>query len=106
MSDIEELGRYARFLADRQAAPDAEHPAIAADGTERLCRALYGREPQPRDYVGGSNAPMMHDAADRVARLTPTPEEREDAELLAARSDIRLRHPDACAYLDRISEEP
>lgn len=38
-----------------------------ADGTERLCRALYGRKASARDYVGGSDARMLHDAADRLA---------------------------------------
>lgn len=36
------------------------------DGTERLCQALYGRKATPRDYLGGSNAKMLHDAADRI----------------------------------------
>lgn len=37
-----------------------------SDGTERLCRLLYGRNEQPKDYLGGSNAKMLHDAADRI----------------------------------------
>jgi len=39
------------------------------DGTERLCQALYGRKATARDYVGGSDAKMLHDAADRIAEL-------------------------------------
>ena len=37
-----------------------------ADGTARLCRALYGRAETPRDYLGGSHARMLYDAADRL----------------------------------------
>lgn len=37
------------------------------DGTERLCQALYGRSAKPADYLGGSNAKMLHDAADRLS---------------------------------------
>lgn len=39
------------------------------DGTERLCQALYGRKAAPRDYIGGSDAKMLHDAADRIIEL-------------------------------------
>ena len=39
----------------------------SADGTERLCLAVYGRPAQPRDFLGGSNAHMLHDAADALA---------------------------------------
>ena len=39
------------------------------DGTERLCLAVYGRPAQPRDFLGGSNAHMLHDAADVIAKL-------------------------------------
>lgn len=39
------------------------------DGTERLCRAVYSRPAQPRDYLGGSQAHMLHDGADLIARL-------------------------------------
>lgn len=39
------------------------------DGAERLCRALYGREPKAREYLGGSEAKMLHDAADRLEAM-------------------------------------
>jgi hypothetical protein len=39
------------------------------DGTARLCRALYGRKERPADYLMGSDARMLHDAADTIARL-------------------------------------
>lgn len=42
---------------------------MKADGTERLCQALYGRKATPRDYLGGSDAKMLHDAADRILLL-------------------------------------
>jgi hypothetical protein len=43
-------------------------PNTVYDGTERLCLALYGRKPQPRDYLGGSEARMLHDAASALSR--------------------------------------
>lgn len=38
-------------------------------GTDKLCMALYGRPAQPRDYLGGSDAKMLHDAAEVIAAL-------------------------------------
>lgn len=35
---------------------------VSTDGTDQLCRALYGREAKPQDY-SGSEAKMLHDAA-------------------------------------------
>ena len=49
------------------AAPDVD----GQDGTERLCQALYGRKATPRDYLGGSDARMLHDAADRLIKRAP-----------------------------------
>ena len=40
-----------------------------ADGTARLSRVLYGRAETPRDYLGGSHARMLYDAADRLAAV-------------------------------------
>jgi len=39
------------------------------NGTERLCRALYGRRPIPTDYLGGSEAKMLHEAAETIVEL-------------------------------------
>lgn len=42
------------------------------DGTERLLAALYKHEPTRalvNKYLGGSDAQMLHDAADRIAEL-------------------------------------
>lgn len=47
-------------IAGGEAIPNRD----GADGTERLCRALYGRKARARDYLGGSDARMLHDAAD------------------------------------------
>ena len=33
------------------------------DGTDKLCQALYGRPAEAKDYLGGSNAKMLYDAA-------------------------------------------
>jgi vacuolar-type H+-ATPase subunit E/Vma4 len=40
-----------------------------SDGTDKLCLALYGRLAKAADYLGGSNAKMLHDAADRIEAL-------------------------------------
>lgn len=42
---------------------------MSPDGTERLCRVLYGRSAQVQDYIGGSNAKMLHDAARRITEV-------------------------------------
>lgn len=39
------------------------------DGTDRLCHAVYGRDAEARDYIGGSNAQMLYDAANLIDRL-------------------------------------
>lgn len=38
------------------------------DGTEKLCIALYGLEKVGK-YIGGSDAPMLHDAAAEIDKL-------------------------------------
>lgn len=38
------------------------------DGTARLCNVLYGREMVGK-YIGGSNAVMIHDAADKLFEM-------------------------------------
>ena len=38
------------------------------DGSHRLCMALYGKE-ETRKMLGGSEAPLLHDAADRILEL-------------------------------------
>lgn len=45
-----------------------DYPPEEGDGTHRLCMALYG-EVKARYYIGGSDAIMLHDAADRLRRL-------------------------------------
>lgn len=42
------------------------------DGTDRLALALYGRTAEPRDYLGGSQAAMLHEAAVEIERLRRT----------------------------------
>lgn len=51
-------GQAARRLAN----------AAKPDGTNRLCVLLYGGE-DVRKYIGGANAPMLHDAADEITKL-------------------------------------
>ncbi|MFC5423692.1 hypothetical protein ACFPOB_29600 [Bosea eneae] len=63
-----------------QPVPDRD----GADGTERLCRALYGRKAATRDYLGGSDARMLHDAADRLASLSPAPYAHEEGRMTEA----------------------
>lgn len=43
--------------------------AVRLDGTDRLCQAVYGRKSLPRDYIGGSSARMLHDAAALIEAL-------------------------------------
>lgn len=40
-----------------------------SDGTNTLCQALYGRDAEPADYLGGADAKMLHDAASRIRDL-------------------------------------
>ena len=48
------------------------------DGTDRLCQVVYGRSPKAEDYLGGSNAKMLHDAADKIEELKKQIEELKD----------------------------
>lgn len=45
------------------------HIPMDADGTEALCSTLYGRPAQPQDYLGGSDAAMLHDAVRAITTL-------------------------------------
>ena len=36
------------------------------EGTQRLCKALYGREPVMDDWKGGANARMLHDTGEAM----------------------------------------
>jgi hypothetical protein len=60
-----------------EAVPDRD----GMDGTGRLCRALYRRTASAKDYLGGSDARMLHDAADAI--LAVTPGERSSQEAVA-----------------------
>lgn len=59
------LARVAELEEERACAP---HPS-GNDGTDRLCAAVYGRPAQVRDYLGGSQARMLHDGADRIEEM-------------------------------------
>lgn len=63
------------------------------DGTDRLCRAIYGREPRPADYIGGADAKMLHDAATKIDAL-----ERR-VEVLRAERDALLAVKEAASKL-------
>nr|BDD48123.1 hypothetical protein 39 [Balneolaceae bacterium] len=63
---------FARFVEKHKAneSENKEAPASAvealvsgSDGTDELCNALYGRKAKPEDYLGGSDAKMLKDAA-------------------------------------------
>ena len=41
----------------------------AGDGTDQLCKILYGREARPADYLGGSDAQMLKDAVAEITKL-------------------------------------
>ena len=49
--------------------PVEEGAPILPDGTDKLCQALYGRAPEPQDYLGGGEAKMLHDAANEIEQL-------------------------------------
>lgn len=36
------------------------------DGLQLLAEELYGEGPAPKDYLGGSDAKILHDAVDRI----------------------------------------
>lgn len=39
------------------------------DGLDRLAILLYGRKAKPQDFIGGSDARILSDAADRITAL-------------------------------------
>lgn len=53
------------------AADDTEGVARKLDGLDRLSRALYGRKPNAQEYLGGSDAKILHDAADALTPAAP-----------------------------------
>ncbi len=86
---VEERARaaLAAYEAERMGVDEGRRPD--GDGTDRLCRALYGRDAEVRDWLGGSEARMLHDAADRLAERAQGPDWRALAGRLAARVDRR-----------------
>jgi len=48
---------------------DEQNRSVGEDGTDRLCRAVYGRSAEPKDYIGGSSAQMLHAAANLIDQL-------------------------------------
>jgi hypothetical protein len=66
------------------------------DGTERLCLALYGAV-KPRHYLGGSQARMLHDAADAIVTL------RAVVDALPACMTEGCDKKATCAYFDIMS---
>jgi len=40
-----------------------------SDGTEKLCQAIYDRNAKASDYVGGSEAKMLYDGANKIEAL-------------------------------------
>lgn len=53
----------------RKIIDDATGYSKDGDGTDLLCKALYGRPGKVADWLGGSEAKMLHDAAKEVERL-------------------------------------
>lgn len=45
---------------------DGSPVARLDDGLDRLGRAVYGRPPKPGEWLGGSDARILHDAADKL----------------------------------------
>lgn len=80
----------------RKIIDDATGHSKDGDGTDLLCKALYGRPGKVADWLGGSEARMLHDAAKEVDRL------RAENERLRERSEeaalARLRAWRAAAF--------
>lgn len=62
------------------------------DCTDQLCRTLYGRGARPADYLGGSNATMLHDAAVRI--------ETQNAEITMLKDQLRSQAASAKMGMD------
>lgn len=69
-----------------------------SDNVDRLCLAVYGRQPRARDYLGGAEARFLADAAGKIESLesiireTLASRERAEAELADVRhSEARYR---------------
>jgi len=61
--------------------PICEEPILTPiDGTEALCQALYNRKATPRDYLGGSDALMIWDAARLINKFREFIHSLEDKE--------------------------
>lgn len=64
-----ELDKLRKRVAELEAELNGPTNFGPEDGTERLVQALHGRSAKPRDYLGGSNARMLHEAAERIREL-------------------------------------
>ena len=76
---------------------EQELQIVPGDALDRLGLELYRRSPMPREYVGGSDAKILDDAAKRIADLTTQEQERtkqRDEWLARANRDIaeRMEH--------------
>lgn len=80
---------WAYMAANR---PSATEPEAVSDGVDALCRAVYRRDPRPGDYLGGSQARMLYDAANALAAA--------ERELVELRGRIRGLHAQACEHAD------
>lgn len=94
-------------------------PPSPPDGLTRLAVVLYNREPTPREYRGGADAQILHDAANRIealeayvgrveARTQPLPVVQANAHILGtaawlARNGQRDRADALKAALDALS---
>lgn len=56
----------------RENAPSRAEGATGTDGLDALALALYGRKARPREYIGGSDAAILHDAAKALCVKDPT----------------------------------
>ena len=60
---VQEVARLRKII------DDATGHSKDGDGTDLLCKALYGRKGTATDWLGGSEARMLHDAAKVITGL-------------------------------------
>lgn len=81
---LRRLARIGFAVLGQQGAIRMEGGRMTQDGTDRLCRALYGRQARPRDaWRNWSEERMLHDAAERI---------EAQAEVIAAQTALLVAY--------------
>lgn len=61
-----------------------------SDSLNQLADVLYGRAALPADYIGGSDARIFHDAADKIAFLQSIASRDDDERELQLQREAQL----------------